>query len=353
VFGDKIFLTCYSGYSVPGQPKGEIQDLRRHVVCLDRKSGEQLWIRDVPSRLPDATTIREEHGYATSTPVAEADRLYVFFGASGVFAFDHTGQQLWHADVGSRFDGWGSAASPNVIGDLVLVNASIESESLVALNKHTGKEVWRLPEVKDSWNMPQVVDVDAATEIVVAMAHKLLGIDPLSGKILWTYDTNNYWYMVPTLVAAEGTVFCTGGRSGYTAAVRAGGRGNVTDSHGLWRADQGSNVTSPIIHDGHLYWMNDQLGIACCADADSGQLVYQQRIGAGQVYASPVLAAGRIYYTSRSGETFVVAAQREFKLLARNRLDQGIRVDASAAIAGGCIFLRSDRHLYCIGEEKQ
>ena len=112
LFGKKIFLTCYSGYNVPGKPAGDMEQLRRHVVCLDRKDGNILWKTEIQNRLPEQERIRENHGYASSTPAVDEERLYVFFGKSGVFAFDHDGKELWKADVGSRLNSWGSAASP-------------------------------------------------------------------------------------------------------------------------------------------------------------------------------------------------------------------------------------------------
>ncbi len=352
VFGERIFLTCFSGFKVPGQPVGSMENLKRQIVCLNAKEGKLLWDRTIPSKLPEQASIREEHGYATSTPVADQDRVYAFFGKSGVFAFDHAGKQLWHADVGARLNGWGSAAPLAIHGDLVLVNASIESDALIALNKMTGKEVWRTPGIRESWHMPLVVDVNGKAEIVIAMIGKIFGIDPANGEKLWSCNTEIGWYMVPTPVAHDGVVYCLGGRSGIVGlAVRAGGRGDVTQSHRLWKSDKGSNVTSPIYHEGHLYWMSDQLGIAYCAEAKSGRIVYAERVGsAGQVYSSPILSDGRIYYTDRLARTFVVAAQPEFKVLAESTLGKRIHINASPAVSAGRLLLRVDQVLYCIGE---
>ena len=137
-------------------------------------------------------------------------------------------------------------------------------------------------------------------------------------------------------------------------AVRAGGRGNVTQSHRLWTGRKGSNVSSPIAHAGRLYWMHENLGIACCADAKTGRIVYEERVaGAGQTYASPVLADGKLYYVSRRGGVFVLTAKPEFAQLAHNDLGDRSTFDASPAVAGSRLLLRSDRFLYCIGEKNQ
>lgn len=237
--------------------------------------------------------------------------------------------------------------------DLVIINACIESESLVALNKRTGKEVWRMSGIKESWSTPQLVAVAGGkTELVVAVLGKLLGFDPESGQGLWSATTDIAWYMVPSLVARDGIVYCIGGRSGGGLAVRAGGRGDVTQSHRLWTGKKGSNVSSPVLHDGHLYWVHDNLGIAYCAEANTGKIVYEERLArAGQVYASPVSADGKLYYVSRRSGTYVLAAKPRFEQLAHNSLDDESILDASPAVAANRLLLRSDRFLYCIGQK--
>lgn len=351
--GDKIFLTSYSGYNVPGQTAGSMGDLKRYVVCLDRRSGKLLWKTEVPSILPEQEKIRDDHGYASNTPVSDGQRVYAFFGKSGVFALDLSGKIQWQTTVGDRLNGWGSAASPVLYENLVIVNASVESESLVALDKKTGDEVWRATGIKESWNTPAIVKApDGKQELVVAIFGKVLGFDPKSGQQLWSCDTGIAWYMVPGIVADKGIVYCIGGRSGGALAVKAGGRGDVTDSHRLWVGNKGSNVSSPILYGGNLYWAHEGLGIVYCADAATGKIVYEQRLPqADQFYASPVLADGKIYYVSRRGRTFVVAAKPQFELIASNDLGERGTFNASPVVADGRLFLRSDRYLYCIGNE--
>lgn len=352
VWGDHIYLTCYTGYSVPGEPGGSLDDLQRHLICLARADGSVIWKKSIQAKLPEEERIRD-HGYAANSPAADAERVYAFLGKSGVFAFDHQGQQLWQADVGSQTSGWGTSASPYLYKDLVLINASVESESLIALDRRTGQERWRVGGIREAWNTPLVVQTDGDDEeLVVAILGKVLGIAPTTGERLWDCDTDITWYMVPSVVAAKGVVYVLGGRSGTAAlAVRAGGRGDVTATHRLWTSTKGSNVTSPVYHNGHLYWMHEKLGIAYCARAESGELVYEQRVNrAGQVYASTVLADGRLYYLNRSGRTFVLPAKPEFTLLGTNELRDGSLFNASPAVSGSHILLRSEKHLYCLGE---
>ncbi len=351
VIGDRIYVTCSSGYAVPGSPGDDPSALQRHVLCLQRADGRILWKRDVAAAQPEEAKVRE-HGYASSTPLVDPDRLYVFFGKSGVVAFSHDGKELWHADVGSKTHGWGSAASPVSYQDLIIINAAVESDSLVALNKKTGQEVWRAGGMKESWNTPIFVPVSGGKqELVVAIAGKVLGFDPGTGELLWSCATGIGWYMVPSLVNDKDVVFCIGGRTGGSLAVRAGGRGDVTQSHRVWTLNKGSNVSSPIFHEDHLYWLHENLGIVYCVETTHGKVVFEERLAeAGQFYASPVLADGKLYCVTRSGRGFVFAAKPQFEQLARNDLRDRSRFDASPAVDGSRLLIRSDKYVYCLGK---
>ncbi len=350
VRGDRIFLTCYSGYAVPGEPGGDLDRLTRHVLCLNRADGKVLWQRDIQAVQPEETKVRD-HGYASSTPLADADRLYVFCGKSGVLAFDHAGKELWRANVGSATHGWGSASSPILYKNLLIINAAVESESLVALDAATGREVWRAGGMKESWNTPILVAKPGAPpELAVAIFGKVLGLNPDTGASLWSCATGIGWYMVPSLVSDGQTIYCIGGRTGGALAVRTGGQGDVTASHRRWTLSKGSNVSSPLLHQGHLYWLHENLGIAYCVEAARGTLIYEERLPrAGQFYGSPILADGRIYAFTRNGVGFVLAAQPRFELLARNELGDRSSFDASPAVDGSRLLVRSDQFLYALG----
>lgn len=351
VFGDRIYLTCYSGYFEPDRPGGSLDELKRHLVALRRTDGELIWDQQVAAKLPEEAQIRD-HGYAANTPAADADRVYVFFGKSGVIAFDHDGNRQWHADVGSQTHGWGTAASPLLFEDLVIINASVESESLIALHRSTGRERWRVGGIRESWNTPVIVTADSGRqELIVAQKGDVLAFDPQSGDPLWSCKTDITWYMVPSVVAEDGVVYCLGGRSGNAAlAIRTGGSGDVTDTHRLWTSTRGSNVTSPVIVDGHLFWMHEQRGTAYCADGKTGELIYEQRLDrAGQVYASAITDGEHIYYVARDGKTFVLRATPKLEQVAMNELSDGTNFDASPAIDGSRLLIRSNRFLYSIG----
>jgi len=351
VLGERIYLTSYSGYGI--FPRfGDQAKLKRHVLSVDRQSGKIVWDRKFEPALPESKYSMgndSQHGYASSTPTTDGERLYVFFGKSGVYCMDLDGQELWHANVGSKTTGWGSSNSPVLFENLVIINASVESDSLVALDKLTGEEVWRSENIRESWNTPVFVNVGKTQELVVSESEKVLGFDPATGKVLWHVGGFG-GYVCPSAVVHDDVVYVVRGKS---LAVRAGGRGDVTDTHVIWRAAVSSVVPSPVYHDGHLYWVRDS-GVAHCLDAATGKKVYQKRLSPlpGTVYASLVIADGKLYCASQGHGAYVLAAEPEFKQLALNLFDDDAsRTNASPVVHNGQLLLRTDRYLYCIGLE--
>ena len=349
-----IYLTCYTGVRASSREPGAMAELKRHLLCLDPDTGRIRWNTPIPVEQPEQEKIREDHGYASSTPAVDDDRIYVFCGKSGVHAFKHDGQPAWQAKVGDKLNGWGSATSPVLHGNLLLVNASVESESLVALDRTTGRDVWRTPGIKESWHAPVPVrTAEGKTEIVIAMFRRIAGFDVETGAQLWRADTGINWYMCPTPVVHQDIVYSIGGRNPNGGlALRSGGRGDVTTSHVLWKVNKGSNVPSPILHQGHLYFAHENLGVILCVNAANGEVVFEERLepSPGQIYASPILAGDRLYFVGRSGRTAVVAARPRFELLAVNTLEGNRGMfNASPAAIGSHLLLRSNRALYRLG----
>jgi outer membrane protein assembly factor BamB len=348
--GDRVFITSYSGYGVNPE-EGAQEDLVRHLLCLNRKSGETIWHKQFQPKLPEHKYQGEGsyHGYAASTPTTDGERLYVFFGKSGVFCFDLDGKELWQASVGEGTNGWGSGTSPLLYKNLVIINASVESGALVALDKMTGEEKWRAKGIGSAWNTPLLVPSKQKTELVVSIANHVVSFDPDTGEELWRAE-GVHRYVCPSVVYHDDVVYAIGG--GHTSlAVRTGGSGDVSESHGIWRLNKGANVSSPIYHKGHLYWTRDGSTV-CCQNPATGEMVYEERLepGAGRIWSSPVLADGKLYYVSQHNGTFVIAAQPNFELLAHNVFeDDDSRTNASPAVSNGQLLLRTDRKLYCIG----
>lgn len=348
----RVYVTSYTGYGLEPNA-GDEKDLRRHLLCFDRKDGRLLWQKEFDPKLPEHPYKGEGsyHGYAASTPTTDGERLYVFFGKSGVFCFDLDGRELWHVTVGDRTNGWGSGTSPVLFGNLLIINASVESGSLVALDKLTGKEVWKADGINASWNTPILAPMREPKELIVSVHDKLLSVDPTNGKPLWNAE-GIHRYVCPSVVAHDDVIYAIGGGS-TSLAVRIGGRGDVTATHTLWRKDKGSNVSSPVYHEGHLYWAHDSGGFVCCQNAADGETVYQERLEPrpDKFWSSGVLAGGNLYFVSQHNGTYVVAAKPKFELVAHNVLaDDDSRTNASPAISDGQIFLRTDKNLYCIGK---
>jgi outer membrane protein assembly factor BamB len=356
---ERVFVTCYSGYG-DGSSENSIEKLQRHLVCVDLKTGKVLWDKSIPAELPEdpySGNLRE-HGYASNTPVTDGERVFAFFGKTGVLAFDFEGQQLWKVNVGRQSSNrrWGSGASPILCQDTVIVNAAEESRSVLALNKLTGREVWKA--VVDSLELSFVTPVLAECaggrlDLALAVPGELWGLNPDTGKLRWFAQTGITGNVSPSVVAADGVVYATGGypRQG-TIAVQAGGKGDVTQTNVLWSSQNASYVPSLVVHRGHLFVVSDQ-GFATCLEAKTGKLIYKERLsglsGGKPFYASVVLANDRLYAVSRRAGTFVLPATPRFAVVAQNKLaGDDSDFNGTPAIVGHQLFLRSNRFLYCI-----
>jgi outer membrane protein assembly factor BamB len=349
VVGDSVIVTCFSGRDA---------NLVRHVVCADRKSGEIAWQVELPSaaREDKYSGFLTEHGYASSTPVSDGERVYLFFGKAGVLAYDLEGRHLWQANVGSgsSIKRWGSASSPLVYQDLLIVNAADESETLFAFNKVSGELVWKtaVDGLALTFGTPQIMTVDGRDDLVLSVPGELWGMNPATGKLRWLARTPVDSNASPSALLQDGVIYALGGRHGGSIAVRAGGKGDVSDSHVLWRGRESSYVATPIAHDGHLFWVDDR-GMAVCINASNGRLAYRERLeisGSGRAaYASPIRVGDHFLAVTRQSGAFVIKAAAQFAQVAHNRFaDDDSDFNASPAVANGQVFLRSQRFLYCI-----
>lgn len=355
LFGDQVFVTSYTGYGLTEEDNGNPADLRLHVISVNRDSGEIMWDESVSpiNEVQKITKRIVDHGYASGTPACDETGVYAFFGTSGVVACDLQGKLKWQADVGDGTAGFGSASSPILYKDFVIVNASIESSTVYALNKSNGEVAWKAENIERAWTTPSIVDVPGGKqELVVNQKNQIFGFDPDTGKKLWTCEGIQD-YVVPVVVQNEGILYCLGGRSNRSIAVRPGGKGDVTKTHKLWEVNVGANVTSPVYHDGHLYWASDR-GIAFCLNAKDGEVVYKNRLPTGaRLYASIVLADGKLYVTTRDSGVIVLKAGPEYVELARNEIKSDDDLfNASPAVSAGSIFLRTNSYLYRIAEKK-
>lgn len=361
VVGDRVFVTCWSGY---GDKEGadDMGKLKRHLVCLSLKDGGKNWEAVIPSSAEEDPYkgFITEHGYASSTPVSDGERVYVFFGKSGALAFDMNGDVVWQTPLGTGSSSrqWGSAASPIVHGDHVIVNASDEARAIFALNKKDGKVVWKAEgeNLELAYGTPAIIEKDGVTDLVIGVPQELWGLNPESGRLRWFATHNLPGNISPSLIHADGIGYVFGGYpSTGSAAIKLGGKGDTTEENVLWTTNTSSYIPTPILHEGHLYVVNDQ-GFAICMKADTGEEVYRERVieggqrGRGKpFYASPVLIGGRLYAVSRTNGTFVIAAKPEYEKLAHNviSLDDS-RFQGTPAVAGDRLLLRSEKAVYCI-----
>jgi outer membrane protein assembly factor BamB len=201
--------------------------------------------------------------------------------------------------------------------------------------------------MNSSWNTPHLVDVGGGKhELVVSVQRKILGFDPETGEQLWSCDGIQD-YVCPSVVSHDGVAYVIGGRTSRTIAVRAGGRGDVTGTHKLWEARVGANVVSPVVYEGHLYWVSDRNSVAYCVRLEDGEVMYSERFPS-QPYASALAGDGKLYVVTRHGGAYVLAAKPQYEQLAHNKLDDDSTFNASPIVADGRLYLRSDNYLYCI-----
>ena len=351
VLGNKVIVTCYTGYGLDEGNPGDQSRLARLVLCYDLGTGKELWKFEAKASVPeeDFQGFQALHGYASSTPATDGETVYVFFGRSGVGALGLDGKPKWAQKVGDRTHNWGSGTSPLIYKNLVIVNAQVEGSGLVALNKKTGKSAWSAQGIRAAWNSPTLVQpAGGKPEVVISVQGQVLAFDPDTGAPLWR-SPGVQDYVGPSIIPVNGHVFAIGARSGMGVMVKAGGRGEVSP---VWEVAKGSNVSSPVHHDGHLYWAHESRGVVYCVDAKSGRVMYEQRLDPrpDRIYASPVVADGKIYFVSRNNGTFVVAAKPQFELVAHTPPFDDSVFNASPAISGGKLLLRSDEYLYAIGK---
>lgn len=356
--GPYVFVTSYSGYGVGRGGGGKIEDLTRHLLCLDRATGEIIWQKGIVARQPEDEygQMLAEHGYATHTPACDGERVYAFFGKTGVFAFDMKGEELWRADVGdgSAINNWGSGTSVVLHGDLVIVNANAESQAIVALGKNDGKEIWRASAkgYEGSWSTPAILKTAKREELICTVPGEVWGISLKNGGLLWYCEGGRSSAANASPVIADGVAYVlAGGPGGASAlAVRGGGDDNVKESHLAWTKNVGSYVPSPIVVKDKLVWIDDRGSIQGVSIKD-GETLFKERIsGAGGVYASLVASRDHLYGVTRRNGTFVFELGDKPKQIAHNTLDDdSTDFNASPAIQDGRLFLRSNRRLYCIG----
>ena len=360
IWGEKIFLT---------QPLEKEQE--RALLCIDRLDGKTLWQRSV--KYTEQERSHRTNPYCSESPVTDGTRVIAVYGSAGVVCYDFEGKLIWKRDLGKINFEWGAAASPVIHGDLVFIYRGPDPKAhLIALDKRTGNTVWKTndPAVditgrtdgfrgnkSRSWicsfSTPIIIKANGREELVMSFPGSLAGMNPKTGKQLWTCGgLNPLIYSSP--IAGENVVVAMGGFFGTTVAVAAGGQGDAT-AKTLWRTERTANrLGSGVVHDGHVYVLNTP-GIMECLELKTGKVKFSERIrgkGAKQEsWSSMTLAGDKIYIPNQSGETLVIRANPKFELIVINSLD-GALTNSSLATSDGQFFLRTHKHLWCIGKRK-
>ena len=369
IVGNKAFVTCYSGYGLDQSNPGELENLVRHLVCVDMQTGKKLWQKDVKVVLPEDPYSGigvTAHGYASHTPVSDGKNVYAFFGKSGVHAFDMDGNKLWSAEVGKESDPtrWGSSSSPIVFDNLVIVTASAESQSIVALDKSSGKEVWR-QEAKGldgMWGTPALVKIDDnRTDLVMCVSKELWGLNPKTGKMRWLADATGAQNAYSSIIQDGSRVFAVTGRGGGSVAVDAGGSGDISKTNTVWTGGVSGSFASPVRHESKIYAI--ARGIVTVMDTDTGEQLERLRLKGGEQtggrfgsldYPSPIVVGDRLFYMNGSGQMYVFALGDKMEQLAVNKVTNDKEIFwGTPAVSNDKLVIRSSENLYCVADKGQ
>ena len=371
IWGDRVFLT---------QPVSKTK--QRSLLCIRKSDGKQLWQKSVAYEQDEAS--HKTNPFCSPSPATDGERVIVWFGSAGVVCYDMDGNEQWTVDLGPLQHMWGYGTSPLIHEDLCILNFGPgANEALVALNKKTGEEVWRVkplpvdeeldwsgPEndgnvdpardqseldkkLRGSWATPVIEKVGDQSQLIVAHPRRISGYEPASGKLLWTCGgLAPLAYASP--MSSGDNVLALGGYFGASIAVSADGAGDVTSTKRLWHKQRETTnwLGTGVVRDGHLY-ICDMNGVAHCFDFASGELQWKKRLpglgSGGACWSSLTMASeGVIYLMTQKGDVFVFQASPEgYEAIARNRMEESS--NSTVAVSDGKLFIRTFDALWCIG----
>lgn len=338
IVGGKIYLTS----AVPDKGQTSLQ-----ALCLDVASGKQLWAKEV-FRQPSSTRMHPKNSHASPTPIVHDGRLYVHFGPHGTACLDLEGKIVWTKQM-KYSPVHGNGGSPAIVDDLLVFSCDgSDQQFVVALALKDGEVRWKTPRSEKyakgfSFGTPLVLTVADKKQVISTGSGMVGAYDASTGKEIWRVRYEGY-SVIPRPVYGHGLLYLS---SGYDSprllAIKPDGKGDVTDTHVSWTMPRNAPHTpSPLLVGDELYTASDS-GMVSCLDAKTGEIHWQKRAG-GPYSASPIFAAGRIYFQGEDGSTVVVKAGKEYERLAVNQL--GERSLASPAVADGALFIRTASHLY-------
>ncbi|HIF33425.1 MAG: PQQ-binding-like beta-propeller repeat protein [Pirellulaceae bacterium] len=347
VVGNRIFLTGWTQIDA---------GVERRVLCIDRKSSKVLWNQVVA--VAKGERLHNMNSWATPSCATDGDLVVAFFGPGGLHCLTVDGEPKWSRELGDFPGGWGIGGSPILYGDAIIQNCDAQGDSfLIAVNKKTGKDMWRTPrrsKPRGGWSTPIVIDVNGHDELLLNGEFGLQAYDPNDGTPTWFCKAFN-GRGTPAPAIGHGLVYVVNGKSGDVYAVKPGGKGDVTDDRMAWHTERkgGRDLPSPILVGSSLFVVN-MAGIATCYDATTGDERWKVRLN-GEYSGSPVSAGGLIYVCDENGIVSVVKAGEQFELIARNSVGAAKSevFRSSPAVSQGQLFLRSTNRLFCIGKLTQ
>ena len=376
IWGDRLFVTSAvssrpdpsfrHGLYGDGDASEDRSVHRWQIFSLDKHTGEIVWERIAHEGVPkDKRHIKAT--YANSTPVTDGRHVVAFFGSEGLFAYDMEGTPLWSRDLGrldvGAYDApsyeWGSASSPIIHDDLVIVQCDTQEESFViALDIETGEPVWKtMRDELPSWGTPTIYPGAKRAELITNGSNFIRGYEPRTGTELWRLGGSSK-ITAPTPIFHDNLIVVASGRSPERPifAIRPGAFGDISlnkkattsDSIAWSKVRRGPYMPTPLIYDGRLYVLSNR-GNLDCYDLETGDEIYREQIrhGGGGFSASPVAADGKIYLPGEDGDIFVVRAGARFELITTNPM--GELVMATPALSDGMLYVRAEEHLFAIG----
>ena len=365
IWDNKVFVLSAVPVGIAGAeahaPQGASRTRVPHkfvIMALDRKTGKTIWERTAVEIPPHEGSHPQWGTYASSSAMTDGQRVYAFFDSFGLYAYDMDGKLLWQQDLGDKKmrSEFGEGQTPVLTGDRIVVQWDHQGQSFItALDKLTGKELWRTNRQEiDSWSTPLVVERGDDAQVIAAAMNKIIGYDLATGKVVWESPglTMN---PIPSSVYEDGILIAMAGfRGNRLRAIRlADAKGDITTSGAeAWSIDHDTPyVPSPLLYDGIVYFLKSNSGILSAYDAKTGKPHYtlQRLDGVPNVFASPVGAKGRVYFTGQEGTTLVIKQGPAFEVLATNALDDGF--NASPAMVEGELYLRGFKNLYSIGNK--
>jgi outer membrane protein assembly factor BamB len=364
VWGDRIFLTSQLGIGPIDERGAQFPGTRRAgrrarsdgvtllVQAFHREDGRPAWEHRFAAEGP-VPAVHRNHNFATPSVVTDGERLFAWFGTGQLAALDLEGRLLWSRHIGQDYASfdvlWGHGSSPQLYDNLLILQCDHPAGAyLLALDTATGEERWRVdrgPALR-AYSTPLILPTDEGDQLIVNSSRWIDAYEPTTGEARWQAGSTTE-LAIGMPVYEDGVLYTTRGyASGPYLSVDTTGRGNVNETHVRWRRPTGAPYVSSLLLYRGLLYMATENGIVTITDPDTGEPVARTRLG-GVFTASPVAADGHVYLLAEAGETVVLAAGPDMRVISRNRLEE--RALASPAIAHGRLYIRTDDHLYAIG----